>query len=443
MKVEVISRSAQAYVRETNKDVHKVQRNLDSRLHPLQIPREYKRALNAVKLDKIFAKPFLFSLSGHIDPVECLMKHPKSLSTLISGSFDGQIKVWDLMKRKCVQSIQAHDGPVSGLCIPQHGDYFFSCGDTNVIKRWHINEANKDDRPITSIVTKTSIVGIDHHKKKQYLITCGETIDLWDESRPSPLKTFNPTFDSSYTIKFNPIECDIFASTANDRSITLFDIRQNEHLRKVIMSMRTNNIAWNPMEGYHFTAANEDHNLYTFDMRNLSEPLKAHVDHISAVIDVDYSPTGRELVSGSYDKTLRIFREGAVHSREVYHTKRMQRLTSVLWTLDSKYILCGSDEMDIRAWKANASEKLGPKGSKEEINFRYQAKLKEAYAHHPEIKRIARHRHLPKHVYHGKKEKDAMVNAIKRKEGNKRAHSKPGTVPITKITERAIVIESE
>ena len=170
-------------------------------------------------------------------------------------------------------------------------------------------------------------------------------------------------------------------------------------------------------------------------MRNLNEPLKAHVDHIAAVIDVDYSPTGKELVSGSYDKTLRIYKEGAIHSREIYHTKRMQRLTSVLWTLDSKYILCGSDEMDIRAWKANASEKLGPKGSREEINFRYQAKLK--------IARIARHRHVPKHVYHGKKEKDAMLNAIKRKEANRRAHSKPGTVPITSITARAIVKEVE
>lgn len=31
----------------------------------------------------------------------------------------------------------------------------------------------------------------------------------------------------------------------------------------------------------------------------------------------------------------------------------------VKWTSDSKYIMCGSDEMNIRLWKANASEKLG------------------------------------------------------------------------------------
>lgn len=46
-------------------------------------------------------------------------------------------------------------------------------------------------------------------------------------------------------------------------------------------------------------------------------------------------------------------------SREVYHTKRMQHVITVKWTSDNKYILCGSDEMNIRLWKANASEKLG------------------------------------------------------------------------------------
>ena len=47
------------------------------------------------------------------------------------------------------------------------------------------------------------------------------------------------------------------------------------------------------------------------------------------------------------------------HSRDIYHTKRMQRLTSVLWSMDDRYIYSASDEMNIRIWKARASEKLG------------------------------------------------------------------------------------
>lgn len=42
-------------------------------------------------------------------------------------------------------------------------------------------------------------------------------------------------------------------------------------------------------------------------------------------MDVAYSPTGKEFVSGSYDRTIRIFNIHSAKSREVYHTKRMQR----------------------------------------------------------------------------------------------------------------------
>lgn len=45
--------------------------------------------------------------------------------------------------------------------------------------------------------------------------------------------------------------------------------------------------------------------------------------------------------------------------REIYHTKRMQRVVCVKWSLDNKYIISGSDEMNIRLWKAFASQKLG------------------------------------------------------------------------------------
>lgn len=47
--------------------------------------------------------------------------------------------------------------------------------------------------------------------------------------------------------------------------------------------------------------------LYTFDVRKFESPIQIHMDHVSAVTYVDYSPTGKEFVSGGYDKSIRIF----------------------------------------------------------------------------------------------------------------------------------------
>lgn len=70
-----------------------VPRNYDPTLHPFEVSREYTRALNATKLDRVFAKPFLASLDGHRDGVNCMAKHSKSLSTLLSGSCDGEVTI--------------------------------------------------------------------------------------------------------------------------------------------------------------------------------------------------------------------------------------------------------------------------------------------------------------------------------------------------------------
>ena len=207
--------------------------------------------------------------------------------------------------------------------------------------------------------------------------------------------------------------------------------------------MRTNSLAWNPMEAFVFLAANEDYNTYAFDLRNLKRPLNVHMDHISAVIDVDYSPTGREFVTGSYDKTIRIFATDQGHSREVYHTKRMQRLTCVAWSKDNKYILSGSDEMNIRLWKARASEKIGIVRERERSAMEYADKLKEKYSAHPQIKRIAKRKHVPKHILNGQRQNAEQKQSKKRKEANVRKHSKPGAVPYVSERDKHLVKEQE
>lgn len=68
-----------------------VYRNYDPALHPFEQPREYVRALNAVKLERLFAKPFIANLEGHKDGISCLAKHPTRLSSIASGDFNGEV----------------------------------------------------------------------------------------------------------------------------------------------------------------------------------------------------------------------------------------------------------------------------------------------------------------------------------------------------------------
>jgi DDB1- and CUL4-associated factor 13 len=183
--------------------------------------------------------------------------------------------------------------------------------------------------------------------------------------------------------------------------------------------------------------------LYTFDSRNLRVPKRIHENHVAAVTSVDYSPTGKEFVSGSYDKTIRIYESDKINSREIYHTKRQQHITCVAWSLDNKFLFSGSDEMNIRIWKAYASEKLGPLKPREKDAFTYNEALKQKYSTHPQIKRIARHRQVPKYIFRQQDMLKASKNKEKRKEMNRRLNSKPGTVPYIPANEKVIIREDE
>ena len=56
--------------------------------------------------------------------------------------------------------------------------------------------------------------------------------------RSSPVNTYEWGSDTVTTDKFNPSETDVLASCATDRSISLYDIRGNTPIRKVILQVR-------------------------------------------------------------------------------------------------------------------------------------------------------------------------------------------------------------
>lgn len=84
-------------------------------------------------------------------------------------------------------------------------------------------------------------------------------------------------------------------------------------------------------------------------MRRPDRALVVHEDHVAPVLDVDFSPTGTEFASGSYDRTVRLWAAQGGHSTAVYHTRRMQRIFTVRVSVDSKFVLSGSDDTNVRS----------------------------------------------------------------------------------------------
>lgn len=316
-------------------------RNLDPSQHPFERAREYTRALNAVKMERLFAAPFLGQMGeGHVDGVYTMAKDPGSLERFASGSGDGVVKVWDLTTQGEVWNNTAHENIVKGVCWTPDRK-LLSCAADKTIKLFDPYNSSSEAPPLATYLGQGAFTSLTHHRDQPFFAASSSQISIYDLSRPSstPSQTLHwPTsVDTITSVAFNQTETSVLASTAIDRSIVLYDLRTSSPLSKLVLRLASNAISWNPMEAFNFAVANEDHNVYLFDMRKMDRALNVLKDHVAAVMDVDFSPTGEELVSASYDRTIRLWNRATGHSRDIYHTQRMQRSVISKYFLNAKH----------------------------------------------------------------------------------------------------------
>ncbi|PWN46928.1 WD40 repeat-like protein [Violaceomyces palustris] len=486
MKIKALSRSLDAHAPQRQGDPSPVMRNLDPALHPFDKPREYTRALNAAKLDRLFAKPFVAALEGHIDGIYSLAKDSKRLNVVASGSGDGEIRLWNLGRQAPIYVYpKAHAGIIQSICISpltftsptnpgSAGRRMLSCSTDRTVKLWDadprpdglgtevLGDRDDDDdgeddedaemtasgsarrgglmstrgkdvppsEPLAVFSGKSAFNSLSHHAVSPIFASSSSSIQTWDLNRgggSDPLRTMTWGAEAINVVRFNPSEQEVLASAGSDRGVVLYDLRSGKPLTKMVMQMRANDLAWSPIEPTTFALASEDQNVYTFDMRNLSSATQIYKDHVAAVMSVDWSPTGQELVTGSYDRTIRLWEVGrGNHSRDVYHTKRMQRIFSTAFTMDARFVLSGSDDGNLRIWKAKASEKLGILNSREMASREYAESLRKRWRNTGDVAKIERQRHVPKAIKQAQKLKRTMLDARMQKEDNRRKHTKSG-----------------
>lgn len=91
---------------------------------------------------------------------------------------------------------------------------------------------------------------------------------------------------------------------------------------------------------------------------SLFRPVAALSGHTDAVTSVRLSPEGRFALSGSADRTLRLWsvESSALLKTCVGHT---QGVSDVAWTHDERIVVSASDDGTLRLWNVERGETLG------------------------------------------------------------------------------------
>ncbi|KZS89491.1 hypothetical protein SISNIDRAFT_398115, partial [Sistotremastrum niveocremeum HHB9708] len=110
-----------------------------------------------------------------------------------------------------------------------------------------------------------------------------------------------------------------------------------------------NSVAYSP-DGTHVVSGSDDKTVRIWDAATGAEVHKME-GHTSSVYSVAFSPNGTHVVSGSYDKTVRIW--DAATGAEVHQMKgHTSDVRSVAFSPDGTHVVSGSDDKTVRLWDA-------------------------------------------------------------------------------------------
>ena len=89
------------------------------------------------------------TLQGHEDSVESVAISADS-ETLVSGSIDRIIKVWNLNTGELEQTLQGHEDSVFSVAISADGRTLFSGSGDETIKVWNLTTGELEQTPSRS-----------------------------------------------------------------------------------------------------------------------------------------------------------------------------------------------------------------------------------------------------------------------------------------------------
>jgi len=98
----------------------------------------------------------------------------------------------------------------------------------------------------------------------------------------------------------------------------------------------------------------------------------------------------------------------------------------VTYTPTADFVLSASDDGNVRIWKHNASDKIGPVSTKERQAIEYRKSLVDRWSSVKDVRSVKDRRHVPESIHNATKLKREMLEARNVKEDRRRKHTRAG-----------------
>ena len=285
------------------------------------------------------------TLQGHTSFVNALAISPDG-KTLVSGSADQTIKVWDWATGTELRTLAGHTSFVNALAIARDGKTLVSGSADQTIKIWDLT-TGKELRTLVGHKGFVNALNISHDGRILVSGSADQTIKVWDLTTGKELRTL-----AGHTGFINSLDISAdghtLVSGGTDQTLKVWDLTTGKELRTLTGHTGFVNTVVIAPDGQTVISSSTDKTIKIWNLTT-GELIRTLTGHLSFVNPLALSADGQTLISGSSDKTIKVWNPST--GEALYSLNCGTDVKHFVVSPDWQTIASGSGGNTIKVWQ--------------------------------------------------------------------------------------------
>ena len=319
-------------------------------------------------------------------PVHALAWSPDQGGRLISGNWDGTVRVYDLRGQQAVKTLYGHNDRVWDIALSPDGKNLASVAVGGAVKFWDLSLPDDNltvtdsnlrgdrscaawdgagrlaisdendlivwdslevpSRKFSGHSGKLSCIRWSPNGKRIATSAFKEPARIWDAESGKTILILDTGAIDTFSVAWSPNN--ELLAVAHDNVVVLWDAETGQEVARLAEGGGLlTSIDWHPFQDQiALGGVNTDVRIYSTKTLELVSSLAGHTQSVECV---RWSPDGRSLASGSYDHTVRIW---DVQTKTEQHVLRGHEriVRSLAWHPSGDRLASGGGDAMLRVW---------------------------------------------------------------------------------------------